>query len=271
MSPFVRVLPAALVFLAGLGAVPAPAEPPAGLSAGDAKRIARDLNELDELLRALRRSGNADPYADAEVFRKGVEWALRYETKLEPADVALVKGAVARCAERADAVAAGKPAWADRRDKVVRGYVSAVDGSVQPFGLVVPANYDPKKPARLDVVLHGSTKPVGLSELRFMSRFDEGDGPAKGAPYAAFIELHPLGRVENCYRWPARPTCSRRSEPCAATTRSTATGSSSAACRWARRARGTWASSARTGSSRSARTAATSTPASSPTRRSRAS
>src|SRR4029078_6959960 len=60
---------------------------------------------------------------------------------------------------------------------------------------------DTTRTTRRDVVLHGSTKPVGLSELRFMNRFDEGDGPAKNAPDAQFIELHPLGRVENCYRW----------------------------------------------------------------------
>ncbi|MBN9119856.1 MAG: prolyl oligopeptidase family serine peptidase [Planctomycetes bacterium] len=184
-------------------AVTAPAEPPAGLSADDAKRFDRDLKELGERLRTLRKEKpeRVDLVADAEVFRKGAEWALRYETKLEPADVALIKKALARGAERAEAIDAGKPAWADRKGKLVRGYVSAVDGSVQPFGLVVPANYDPTKPARLDVVLHGSTKPVGLSELRFMNRFDEGDGPPKSAPDANFIELHPLGRVENCYRW----------------------------------------------------------------------
>src|SRR5256885_6965017 len=34
-----------------------------------------------------------------------------------------------------------------------------------------------------------------------MSGFDEGDGPPARAPPADFIELHPLGRVENCYRW----------------------------------------------------------------------
>ena len=83
----------------------------------------------------------------------------------------------------------------------MRGFVSAVDGSVQPYGLVVPAGYDPAKPIRLDVVLHGSSKPVGMSELRFMSRFDEGDGESKAAPDQNYIELHPLGRVENCYRW----------------------------------------------------------------------
>ena len=42
---------------------------------------------------------------------------------------------------------------------------------------------------------------MGLSELRFMNRFDEGDAAGKNLPDANFIELHPLGRVENCYRW----------------------------------------------------------------------
>jgi hypothetical protein len=54
---------------------------------------------------------------------------------------------------------------------------------------------------RLDVVLHGSTKPTGMVELRFLFRFDEGDGPSTTAPDQGFIELHPLGRVENAYRW----------------------------------------------------------------------
>jgi pimeloyl-ACP methyl ester carboxylesterase len=54
---------------------------------------------------------------------------------------------------------------------------------------------------RLDVVLHGSSRPVGMSELRFLGRFDEGDGEARAVPEQNYLELHPLGRVENCYRW----------------------------------------------------------------------
>ena len=91
--------------------------------------------------------------------------------------------------------------WAQRKGKVLRGYLSAVDGSVQPYGVIIPAGYDGTKPMRLDVVLHGSSKPTGLSELRFVARFDEGDDEAKSAPDVDYIELHPLGRVENCYRW----------------------------------------------------------------------
>ena len=54
---------------------------------------------------------------------------------------------------------------------------------------------------RLDVVLHGSSKPVGMSELRFGTRFDQGDENGTPGPDVNYIELHPLGRVENCYRW----------------------------------------------------------------------
>lgn len=195
------VIPAAVAGLVALlaGVSAAPPDAPAGLSAEDRAQIERDLKALEDRLRPLRE--NEDLYADAEVFRKGVLWALRYETKLTPGDVALVKKAIARCAARTDTLAAGKPTWASRKGKLVRGYVSKVDGSVQPFGLVIPAGYDPDKPTRLDVVLHGSTRPVGLSELRFMNRFDDRDAPANAAPTANYIELHPLGRVENCYRW----------------------------------------------------------------------
>lgn len=103
--------------------------------------------------------------------------------------------------QRADALNGGARPWTTRKGKVLRAYVSAVDGSTQPYGLIVPASYDGTKPIRLDVVLHGSSKPVGMSELKFIARFDEGDEPAKSAPDVDFIELHPLGRVENCYRW----------------------------------------------------------------------
>ncbi|NBV20957.1 MAG: hypothetical protein EBS05_03045 [Proteobacteria bacterium] len=126
---------------------------------------------------------------------------MRYETSLTTNDVSALKKTLTRGLQRADALASDQKPWAARRGKVLRAYVSAVDGSTQPYGVIIPAGYDGKKPMRLDVVLHGSSKPVGMSELRFGARFDEGDDVAKSAPDVEFIELHPLGRVENCYRW----------------------------------------------------------------------
>jgi pimeloyl-ACP methyl ester carboxylesterase len=176
------------------------------LATDERKQIERDLDGLNERLRAWCESHTLTPQqddllADAEVFRKGVAWALRYESKLEAADLALIRKAVRRFSERVVALTTGKPEWPSRKGKVVRGYRSAVDGSVQPYGVIIPSGYDPTKPTRLDVVLHGSTKPTGLSELRFMARFDDGAAPPKTIPDANYIELHPLGRVENCYRW----------------------------------------------------------------------
>jgi pimeloyl-ACP methyl ester carboxylesterase len=162
----------------------------------------RELKGLKEQIDRLRSTAKLKPdaLADVEVFVRGLAWALRYETQFEPADQALLKKALARGKDRLAALEANKQPWADRKGRVARGYVSAVDGSVQPYGVIIPAKYDRAKPIRLDVVLHGSTRPVGLSELRFLNRFDDGDEGGK-APEQDFIELHPLGRVENCYRW----------------------------------------------------------------------
>lgn len=144
---------------------------------------------------------NPDLVADVELFHKGIAWALRYDSPLTPADELLVKKAIASGTRRADELAANMTSWTEKKGKVLRGFVSAVDGSTQPYGVIIPKSYDGTRPMRLDVVLHGSSKPVGMSELRFGARFDSGDDDDTPAPDVDFIELHPLGRVENCYRW----------------------------------------------------------------------
>jgi poly(3-hydroxybutyrate) depolymerase len=195
--------PALLALAFSMFAFAARAETPAGLSTIEQKEVEQRLKQLEDKLAALRsgKVADADRLADADLFAKGVVWALRYEPRLEPADVVQVKKALDRGHERADALAAGKQPWAAKKGRLIRAYVSAVDGSTQPYGVVVPGGYDGKKSMRLDVVLHGSTRPVGLSELRFLARFDEGDGGGTAPDEPDYLELHPLGRVENCYRW----------------------------------------------------------------------
>ena len=202
----------AFALLTGL----ARADTPTGLTKDERAKIDREVKELGERIDVIRRAFNGRRnvavtrcYPDAEIFRKAVVWALRYEPKLEPADVALIRKALTRCRERVELLEAGRvPRSPDQRCKAVRGFVSSVDGSVQPYGIAVPKGYDHRRiergeaeRMRLDVVLHGSTRPTGIAELRFLFRFDEGDGPAASAPDQDFLEVHPLGRVENCYRW----------------------------------------------------------------------
>lgn len=136
--------------------------------------------------------------ADIRIFAAGVEHALSFDTSFSQADVRLIEKAIERDEQRAVSTTAP---WTKKHGKVARGFVSAIDDSVQPYGVIIPKSYDGKKPMRLDVVLHGSSKPVGMSELKFISRFDEGDEDKGNAPDVDYIELHPLGRVENCYRW----------------------------------------------------------------------
>ncbi len=183
------------------------ADAPAGLSEDQVQEIQRELAELGDRLAALRiqaeQSGDPmelDRFADADIFHKGVVWALRYETKLTPADLELIKRALEEGRNLAATLTSGDAASTGKPGRLQRGYISAIDGSAQPYGVIVPAGYDPQQPIRLDVVLHGSTRPVGLSELRFIERFKAAD-PAPTLDEQPFIELHPLGRVENCYRW----------------------------------------------------------------------
>src|SRR6478735_11891559 len=135
----------ALVSLVVLACL-ARADTPAGLTADERAKIDRDIKELGDRIQVLRRIGERNSewhverlYPDAEIFRKAVIWALRYEPKLEPADVALIQKALKRCRERVEAIEADKVTWwPGRKGKVIRGYRSYVDDSVQPYGVVAP-------------------------------------------------------------------------------------------------------------------------------------
>lgn len=161
----------------------------------------RDVSIQLEAKLADLKPANPDLLADVALFHKGVVWALRYDTPLTPNDELLVTKALAAGLQRAEALAANQAYWTTQKGKVLRGFLSAVDGSTQPYGVIIPESYDGTRPMRLDVVLHGSSRPIGASELRFGARFDAGREDNSSVPDVDFIELHPLGRVENCYRW----------------------------------------------------------------------
>ena len=170
----------------------------------DRKAIDSELRQLQLRLAALRRDPAVKPdhWADAQIFVKGVVWALDLVPSLDDKARRLVRKALGRARERVEALAAGRQPWATKRGRLARGFISAVDGSTQPYGLVVPAGYDPETPIRLDVVLHGSQRATGLSELLFLGALDDGDEGGRPAPAVNYIEVHPLGRLgENAYRF----------------------------------------------------------------------
>ncbi|QVL30625.1 prolyl oligopeptidase family serine peptidase [Telmatocola sphagniphila] len=80
--------------------------------------------------------------------------------------VDLARKALKNGLQRAKELQDKKPSWSTAKGLVPRGYQSKIDESVQPYVLVVPESYDPKKPTRLDFWCHGRGET--LSELNFL-------------------------------------------------------------------------------------------------------
>jgi pimeloyl-ACP methyl ester carboxylesterase len=81
---------------------------------------------------------------------------------------------------------------------VIGGYVSKIDGSYQPYGLVIPAGMSPSdtRPRRLDLWFHGRGEK--LSEVAFLS--GQWTSTGEYTPDDTFV-LHPYGRYSNAFRF----------------------------------------------------------------------
>ena len=126
--------------------------PPVGkeVPEADARRLRL---AVDELAAALAKQGGPLT-ADVAVFIKAVDLALRHREFYDLGkDLPKADWALAQARERLDRLKAAP--WTTQRGGVVRGYVSSIDDSVQPYGLVIPEKLDLAKPCPLYVWLHG--------------------------------------------------------------------------------------------------------------------
>jgi pimeloyl-ACP methyl ester carboxylesterase len=184
--------------------------PPPGLAlpAEDRAELEAGVAELGKQIDALRSGLKNKPallelLPDVQVYHKAVHDALVYNeffgTKEKPnskeltvtREVAAARNLLKQGLERAAQLEDGKPAWPAQTGLVVRGYVSRLDGSVQPYGLVVPASYKPDSPYRhrLDFWCHGRGET--LSELNFIDGRQK--SPGEFTPKDAFV-VHLYGR-----------------------------------------------------------------------------
>ena len=81
----------------------------------------------------------------------------------EPIDVPAARSALAEGSRRAAALRGGKADWVDLTGP--RGYLSRIDGSVQPFLLIVPDGY----------AAHDSKAPGEANDARTRMGRDPGD------------------------------------------------------------------------------------------------
>jgi hypothetical protein len=158
----------------------------------------KDLAAKLAALKALKEPRLVELVPDVEVFHKAVHDALTYQEFFDARELDFADRALETGHRRADQLAAGQAPWAEATGLVVRGYVSKIDGSVQPYGLVVPESYSPKGPGRFrcDLWFHGRGET--LSELNFLR--DRSQNRGQIAPDDTIV-LHPYGRYSNAFKF----------------------------------------------------------------------
>jgi len=172
----------------------------------DHGRIRGDLQKLQAAAAVLERGDQPRSLlADVAVLAKGVEWCLRHAEFYQPrngkgktAYVRYCEDAIATGLKRARRLEAGQVPWLSQTGSTIRGYVSRVDGSLQPYALSLPVNFsevDRLHRWPLHVKLHG--RGGTRNEVRFFAEHS-GRKPADGQDW---IQLDVFGRTDNAYRW----------------------------------------------------------------------
>jgi hypothetical protein len=193
-------VPPPVVDALGIKLIP---QPGIEISAAERAELEAGLVDLGHDIVALEDALKAKPdqlalLPDIAIFYKAVQWALRYNEFFEPKQVEVARKLLALGRQRAAELKAGKPGWLDDTGLVVRGYVSKIDGSVQPYGMVVPDDWKPGETAgrRLDFWCHGRGEK--LSELDFLNQRLTNIGEFN--PPGAFT-LHLYGRYCNANKF----------------------------------------------------------------------
>jgi pimeloyl-ACP methyl ester carboxylesterase len=185
--------------------------PPEGIALPE-KQIA-ELTDLTKELRrlinvAVAKSPDADSWRpDVEVFVRAVELALEQNLFYRPKDADAAIRVLQVGLKRLDAVAAGTRGLEllaigtggnGNARTLVGGFVSEIDGSIQPYGLVIPRVplEIEKTKYRLDVWLHG--RGDTSTEVPFL--LERLDRIGEYAPPGVIV-LHPFGRHCNAFKF----------------------------------------------------------------------
>jgi len=204
---FLFTLTLTLPFTARAQTPPPPAQrlPPAGIAIPAAARteltaatdlFGADISALRSELTTARKTTLLALLPDVEIFHKAVDWALRYDEFFDLKQLDTARHLLAVGRERAAALRAGKTPWLEATGTIIRGYRSTLDDSVQPYGLVVPADWRRTTPGRLQVWLLGRSEK--RTELAFLA---EREAKAPEIVPARTLVLIPYGRFCNATKF----------------------------------------------------------------------
>lgn len=172
--------------------------PPPGIAIPDKDRgeLQKGAEALGKTIEELRKDLAKKPdllalLPDVQIFHNAVRYALTYNEFYDLKELPIAVSFLEQGRQRAEQLRAGKAPWATATGLVVRGYQSKIDGSLQPYGLVVPASYQVNTPHkfRLDLWCHGRGEK--LTELSFLNARQK--SPGEFVPPHAFV-LHLYGR-----------------------------------------------------------------------------
>jgi len=170
-----------------------PTDKAVALPEADKVSLTKELAELRTAIDAAAKAQAKNPrleefLPDLEIFHKATDWAGRYNEYFNKAEFKVAHDLIAEGKARAAAFQKGETPWTRQTGLVVRGYKSKIDGSVQPYGMVIPDNYAGSL-MRLDFWCHGRGET--LSELAFLKdrRSNVGQIPATNR-----LVLHLYGR-----------------------------------------------------------------------------
>jgi hypothetical protein len=184
----------ALVF----GLVLANGDEPFRPSERDKRQIEAKLTALAAGVNALRAAKiDDDLVIDVEVCQRAVENILRFpEEFFDQQHVVNTLSTLDRGLERAQQIKAGNPVWTQQKGRVSRAYRSRVDGTPQPYRVIVPDSYDSSRPTPLYVYLHGRGSTD--FEVNWMAASERPNVPT---PEVNYIQLQAFGRSNNAFLW----------------------------------------------------------------------
>lgn len=176
--------------------------PPEGIAVPDEvrDRLTKGLQGLAQAIEAAKSAQAKNPamlelLPDVEIYHKAVDWALRYGEFHKEREFKLAEDLITEGSARARQLREGKAPWTSLKGPVVRAYRSRIDGSVQPYGMMIPESYS-GAPMRLDTWFHGRGET--LSELVFLGQVRS--GKLKIAPKDTLV-LQPYGRYSNANKF----------------------------------------------------------------------
>ena len=138
---------------------------------------------------------------DVEVFLKAAEYAVENGEIFDLKELPSVYRVIAEGQRRLDELTSGKSpySWQTQRGLVVRGFRSAIDGSVQPYGVVIPESLQSATkdhPVPVYVWLHGrGDKQTDVQFIAQRMTKAHEFAPTNG------IVIHPFGRYCNAFKY----------------------------------------------------------------------